>query len=308
MSSVALRAAGTALVLDVDGPALPRVVHWGADVPGLEDEPGLLDLLRPPVPHNAPDEPWPLPLLPTEADGWSGHPGIAWHRSGGSAAPRLRLVGPVAVEHDPDGGGTLVATASDAEAGAEVEVRLALDPHGVVRTRVTVRSTAAEGLLDLAAVRVLLPLPASADEVLDLTGRWVRERAPAAPSAAAGHAPARLAPRPHRARRHRSCCAAGRRGFGFRHGEVRATHVAWSGDHEHLAERLPEGAGGHAGVLGGGELLRAGEIRLGPGEEYVVARGGPRLVRCGAGRASPTGCTARCGPAPATRRRRAPWS
>ncbi len=130
------------------------------------------------MPHNAPDEPWPLPLLPTEADAWSGHPGIAWHRSGGSAAPRLVLVGPVAVEHHPDGGGTLVATASDAAAGAEVEVRLALDPHGVVRTRVTVRSTAAEGVLDLAAVRVLLPLPASADEVLDLTGRWVREKAP----------------------------------------------------------------------------------------------------------------------------------
>ena len=63
------------------------------------------------------------------------------------------------------------------------------------------------------------------------------------------------------------CCGAS--GFGFRHGEVRATHVAWSGDHEHLAEALPEGAGGHAGVLGGGELLRAGEVRLGPGEEYV---------------------------------------
>ncbi|HET7760879.1 MAG TPA: alpha-galactosidase, partial [Phycicoccus sp.] len=38
----------------------------------------------------------------------------------------------------------------------------------------------------------------------------------------------------------------------------------------HLVERLPEGAGTHAAVLGGGEHLGPGEVRLGPGETYTA--------------------------------------
>jgi alpha-galactosidase len=62
----------------------------------------------------------------------------------------------------------------------------------------------------------------------------------------------------------------GTAGFGFRSGEVWAAHVAWSGNHEHLVERLPEGAGPHAAVLGGGEALSPGEVRLAPGETYTA--------------------------------------
>src|SRR2546422_519045 len=56
---------------------------------------------------------------------------------------------------------------------------------------------------------------------------------------------------------------AGVPGFGFRYGEVWGVHVAWSGNQRYLVEQLPEGAGVHAAVLGGGELLRPGEIALG---------------------------------------------
>ncbi len=268
MSLVVLRAAGAALVLDVEGPALPRVVHWGGDVAGLADDAGMTTLLRAPVPHNGPDEAWPLTLLPTEADGWAGHPGIAWHRGGGHAAPRLRLDGPPVVQNEWGTGGSVVVTGTDEAASVQVEVRLTLDPHGVLRTRVTVRSTADSGLLDLVAVRVLLPLPPDADEVLDLTGRWCREKAPQ-------RSPLQQGTHLRASRRGRTghdatgLLVAGTAGFGFRHGEVRATHVAWSGDHEHLVEALPEGAGDHAAVIGGGELLRGGEVRLGPGEEHV---------------------------------------
>ncbi len=47
-------------------------------------------------------------------------------------------------------------------------------------------------------------------------------------------------------------------------------HVAWSGDHVHAAERLPEGAGAAAGVLVGGELLRRREVRLAAGDSYAT--------------------------------------
>jgi alpha-galactosidase len=62
--------------------------------------------------------------------------------------------------------------------------------------------------------------------------------------------------------------AAGTSSFGFRHGEIWAVHVGWSGNQRYVTERLPEGAGVHRGVIGGGELLLPGEIVLGPGEEY----------------------------------------
>ena len=106
-----------------------------------------------------------------------------------------------------------------------------------------------------------------------LHGPLERRAPPAARRTARRHLVAAGPPRPPGSRRavpHR------RRHPGIRlpRGEVWAAHVAWSGNQELLVERLPEGAGVHAAVLGGGELLDAGEIRLAPGEEYV----GPRLV------------------------------
>ncbi len=96
-----------------------------------------------------------------------------------------------------------------------------------------------------------MPLPVRASEVLDLTGRWCRERSPQRSALLHGTR--------HRASRrgrtgHDSplLICAGTRGFAFRSGEVWAAHAAWSGDHEHLVEALPEGAGGHAAVIGGG--------------------------------------------------------
>src|SRR5690606_20638258 len=58
--------------------------------------------------------------------------------------------------------------------------------------------------------------------------------------------------------------AVGPHGFGFRSGEVWASHVAWSGNSRAVAERGNHGVA----VIGGGELLYPGEIRLGRGEEY----------------------------------------
>src|SRR5690606_20441650 len=57
-------------------------------------------------------------------------------------------------------------------------------------------------------------------------------------------------------------------GFGFRHGEVWAMHVAWSGNQHTLVERMPEGAGAFSAVLGGGGSLAPGEVRLEPGDRY----------------------------------------
>jgi len=269
-----LTGGGSSLVLRLSVSGLPEVVHWGADLslpPGSVPE----ELVRagdPAVPSSAMDEPWPLTLLPTEADGWSGRPGFSAHRSGVSVVPdfadgtRLtRSDADVDVDADVD---RIVLDAVDTTAGVAWRCRLDLDAHGVLRVAHEVTNLG-PGVMDLAAVVAMLPLPSTAQEVLDLTGRWCRERTPQ-------RGPLHQGGRVRESRRGRTghdatlLMAAGERGFGFGHGEVAAVHVAWSGDHVHLADRLPEGAGRHSGVIGGGELVRPGEVRLAEGDTYAA--------------------------------------
>ena len=46
------------------------------------------------------------------------------------------------------------------------------------------------------------------------------------------------------------------------------SHLAWSGEQQYLAERLPEGAGAFSSILGAGEDLHPGEIILEDGDRY----------------------------------------
>ncbi|GIL35205.1 alpha-galactosidase [Phycicoccus sp. DTK01] len=257
-----LRGGGVALVLAHRDHGLPAVLHWGADLPDAAA--ADLALLRDtPVANNALDEPWDLTVLPTSGDGWLGTPGIALHRAGGAAAPRW-------VATVTGGGGRATVRAEAVDSEAVVELVLALDEHGVLTTSTSVTSTADAGTapLEVAALRTLLPLPARAEEVLDLSGRWVRERTPQRRLVADGTW-LRTGRRGRTGHDATLLMTAGTTGFGFRHGEVWSVHAAWSGHHEHLVERLPEGAGAHAAVIGAGEALESGEVRLGPGETWT---------------------------------------
>ncbi len=256
-----LRAAGTLVVVDSSGPDLPRVLHWGSDLPDAAVS-QLPHLLTGPVPHSALDAPWQLTVLPSPADGWLGTPAYAAHRGGASTAPRWAVR---SVDASPD---RLVVTASgDA---AAIEIGYHLDRHGVLRVSSTVSHTGeSDDALDVAALRALLPLPPRAEEVLDLAGRWCRERSPQRSRLDEG-THLRASRRGRTGHDATLLLSVGTPGFDFRTGEVWSVHVAWSGNHEHLAERLSEGAGAHAAVLGGGELLEPGEIRLRAGESYTA--------------------------------------
>ncbi len=271
MTARLLRSAGVAVLLDTSGPQLPRVLHWGAD-PGPLDAEALERLvadLRPGQPRSAFGEPVPFPLVPTEVDGWSGRPGLAGHRDGRDPFPRLAVVADPAVAIEAGGAQVLTAQAADPEAGLDLALELRLEASGLLRVRQTLTNTGA-GVYTLDGLLGLLPVPERAGELLDLTGRWCRERSPQRRPFAHGT----LARESRRGRTGQDATlllVAGTPGFGFRTGEVWGVHVAWSGDHVHLADRLPEGAGsGGAGVLGGGELLLPGEIRLAEGEGYTT--------------------------------------
>ncbi|MFL5882809.1 MAG: alpha-galactosidase, partial [Actinomycetota bacterium] len=179
---------------------------------------------------------------------------------GGGWSPRF-LVHSLQAAED---GTAAVVEAADEEVGLALVTRLRLHPSGVLETGHTLRNLGGAPY-EVERLAASLPLPARAVEVLDLTGRWCRERIP------------QRHPLPHgawvREGRHGRTghdatlvLAVGTPGFGFRSGEVWGVHLAWSGDAVHWAER---NADGHAGV-GAAELLGPSEVALAPGEAYAT--------------------------------------
>jgi len=269
---VALSAAGVSLVLDLSQGRLPSVLHWGAVLPPLSDgDAAALVEAGAPVPtSSAVDQPTRVSLLPEQWTGWVGRPGLSGSRSGAAWSPRFRVsaatLDGVPVTLQPGvtaaGAATLEVHAADPEAALELDLTVQLTPQGLVRlrARVTNRSADPYGLQDLV---LALPVPAVAREVLDLAGRWGKERTPQR---------ARLGVGTHlrEGRRGRTGPDAatllhvGTPGFDFGSGEIWALHTGWSGNHTHYAERLASGEQ----VLGGGELLLPGEVLLGAGEAY----------------------------------------
>lgn len=267
-----IRGGGNCLVLADNPLGLPEVVHWGSDLID-EEARSLVALTGMPVPHNALDEPWPLTVAPNPSDGWRGTPAYAVHRAGGSTTPRwvAEVARTAQSAADAPGGSaieTLTTRATADNSGLELVVTQTLDEHGVLVVRAALTNSRDDAApVDVDSLRAVLPLPSRATEVLDLGGRWVRERSPQRSELREGTwvRAGRRGRAGHDATLLMLC---GTTGFGFRTGEVWGAHTAWSGNHETYAERLAEGAGRHAAVLGGGEVLAPGEIRLGPGETY----------------------------------------
>ncbi len=259
-----LRASGTSLVLDCS--ALPCVVHWGRDLGELAEQ-DLVELVRSlaaPQVSNTMDGPVPLALLPEASGGWAGTPGLALHRDGVAVSTRLTVLDVERTDAVGDDAATtrLVVRAEDALEQVGVEIEVELTGSGLLRQRATLTNLDVRPL-QVDAVTLALPVPDLAREVLDLTGRHLRERSPQR------HA-FTLGTHLREGRRGRTgtdaslVLAAGEPGFGFRSGQVWAVHVGWSGNHRALAEALPDGRR----VVAGGELLLPGEVRLAQGATY----------------------------------------
>ncbi|AXK34872.1 alpha-galactosidase [Streptomyces armeniacus] len=265
-----LRAAGVSVVLCAADGGLPSVLYWGADL-GPLDGPQLAQLRHAATPSpvsNDLDRAVSPSLALEHAAGWNGRPGLTGHRDGTGWSPLFTLTSLDAADRTEGGGrtegGRIEATGTDEAAGLGLRIELELLPSGLLRQRAEVTNTAAgERPFALDALALTLPVPPVATELLDLAGRWGRERAPQRTPFAVG-----MHTRENRRGRTGPeaplILAAGTPGFGFRSGEVWAVHVAWSGNHQTYAERNSTGAA----VLGGGELLLPGEVRLSPGERY----------------------------------------
>jgi alpha-galactosidase len=268
--AVALSSDDVSLVLDLSGHALPAVVHWGERLAGLESR-DLAAIVGTGVALNGTndiDVPRRLAVLPEQHRAWAGRPGLQGSRDGRNwstrfVVDRVRLDGEPLFESHVGGPGVLEVDARDRNAALALHLEVELEVGGAVRLRATVTNTGADPFT-VDALTLALPLPAGLDELLDFGGRWGHERVPQRRQLHTG-----IHSRENRRGRTGADSAhvlhAGTPGFGFDSGDVRAVHTGWSGNHVHYAERTFTGET----VLGGGELLLPGEVRIGHGESYA---------------------------------------
>ena len=259
-----LRAGDTSLVLSwPDAQTLPVVAHWGANL-GECGEDELGQLISAQVPPTVSDQVEAVPLctlLPDPSRAWYGTPGFELVIRGDTAHPITQLRH-LRTERISDTSIAIVSVPTDWPEALTVTIELQMFATGMVRQRATVEVMGDEPI-EVVSLTPAMPVPHGATEILDLTGRHLRERHPQ-------RLPFQVGTHLRETRRGRTSLqsptlmAVGAQGFGFGAGEVWAAHVGWSGNQRLLAERVHPG---HR-ILAGGELLSSGEVRLGLGEQY----------------------------------------
>lgn len=265
---VHLRTDDVSVLIDLREGRLPAIVHWGAAIGDLDEQlaAGLSDANVPLIGPNTVDEPIRLAILPEHHTGYIGRPGISGSRDGAAWSPKLVTTSATVDGADigsfhQSGPGVLTVESVDQAQQLAVTLTLELLPSGLLRTRAALRNDGDRYTLD--DLVIAYPVPAQATELLDLAGRWGRERVPQrSPFVVGTHL--RQGRKGRTGADAATVLHAGTAGFDFAGGDVWAVHTAWSGNHTHYAELTFD----EHRVIGGGELLLPGEVRLESGESY----------------------------------------
>jgi len=256
-----LRAGGTSVVIDLATPGFPAIIHWGDDL-GILSAPRLADLAvaaRPQRVSGALDTPSRLTIVPLESAGWQNEPGLIGSRRGRDFSSRF---GDVEVFGQSATSVTFIAV--DDLAQLRLTATLSVDVAGLLHQRHSIMNLGAD---DYALEQLLatFPVPHTARQLLDTTGRHLRERSPQRHEFTTGRH-VRDSRRGRPGADSTLFLAAGTPGFGFERGLVHAVHLAWSGNQRLAAERTVAAQA----LLQAGELLASGEIILASGESYTT--------------------------------------
>ena len=238
--------------------SLPRILYWGARLSADERPESLAQALTRPALQGGLDHAVPLTLSPSLVNGFPGQSALAGHRRGRDALPGFHEV---EVE---EGKNSVTVLAKDAKAGLTLRIVLSLTLDSNILTMATRLTNDGSAEYDLQwCAAATLPVPANYQEILSFKGRWCGEF-----QTARRKIPMGILMRENRRGRtsHDSFPAMilGTEGFDETHGTVLGAHLAWSGNHRMLHERLPDGMR----QLQMGELLLPGEVILASGETY----------------------------------------
>lgn len=274
------------LLVETPPGRVPIVRAWGpAPVPG-DDPAASVAALTPAWTQSGVDPRVDHDLLPRQATGFQGSPAVRGSFGDGTGwAPEAT---DVTVRIDDD---RLLARVDDVDGGLRIHVEVAIDGHDVVTVRAAL--TNLRGRLDpdptdptfpvesaglgraygvagaddyrLDAMRLTLPVPDVAREVLDFQGRHLRELHPQRHPWHVGRLE-RVNLRGRTSHEDPPLLVAGEVGFAEEHGRAWAVHLGWSGNHELRAERTADGFA----ALQAGEHLHPGEVVLAPGQTYVT--------------------------------------
>jgi alpha-galactosidase len=234
---------------------MPCLVHWGSPLGDTDQR--LLPALERPVPVGGLDIDPPLGLLAESSVGWFGKPGLEGHRPDGrDFAPQFVL------QSSQADGRRAEFVLSDASALLSLTIIVALHPSGVTTFTASITNDG-ESDYSLDACRLSLPLPAQAQEVLTVGGRWANEfgqtRTPWV-----GNCLTVENRRGKTSHERLGVVFAGTTGFAEHRGEVWGCHIGWSGNFEIACDSVTDGRRS----LQVGELLASGEITLSPGQRY----------------------------------------
>jgi len=244
----------SSLLLSSDG-GMPQLVHWGAPLGDVDER--LLRAVERPVPRGGLDVDPPLGLVAEASVGWFGTPGVEGHRpDGGDFAPQFRID---STESTPT---TARFELTDASASLGMSIAVTLHPSGVATFAVSLVNNGVSAYA-LEALRVSLPVPAQAAELLTVGGRWTNEFLQTRTPWIANCLTIENR-RGHTSHERVGAVFAGTPGFAEHRGEVWAAHIGWSGNYEIVCDGVTDARR----VLHLGELLAAGEVELTPGERY----------------------------------------
>ncbi|NEG89932.1 alpha-galactosidase [Bifidobacterium aerophilum] len=281
-----LRGGGVCVILKTPADEMPQVEYWGRDFVcaandaadgAAFDESALaaLDAMTlKDTPPNKPDAAWRPSLIPQGAEGWAGRAGLECSRGGRPVYARWTHVESVS---EPS---ALTVTAEDAVNGLRLTATLRIAESGLVIARHAVTNIAdpnaapggaaqavpnADEPLAVNWLDATLPMPKRVDMLTQFTGRWPLEKQPATAALPVGSVT--------------RDCRRGKTGHDSpwmfiasvgtprsQSDEIWACHLAWSGNQTYRIDNLSA----HEPVVGAGELLGPGEVRLAPGESYTT--------------------------------------
>jgi alpha-galactosidase len=221
------------LVLAARDAGMPEVVYWGASLPADEDLEQLALATLSDLTGGMLDALPPLSICPEASASFPGQAGLVIAGADGAPLlPRFRL------ETAEAGEASLRFTLRDAALGLRYEARIAATPSGMLELSAAVEADEPLRLHWLAAP--VLPGPQCADEIVDISGRWLGEmqlnRTPWSPGVRL-----REALTGRSGHEHFPGAFFPARGATDTAGEVHAFHYGWSGGHRMLAEELADG-------------------------------------------------------------------